>query len=168
MNQIANLIRSKLHQGTCPGQGARGELIAIEFDRLSYNNAEIYYARLYVWDDKVTGREVADWFKEAGAAEVVINQQIHDEVNDISEGLCSDGVRSWDINFATSPANPIPQPPTIRVARFEWKGYPREMPAQDLLNAIGLESVPETLTITFGTAPNPYARAEAAEQTPAA
>ena len=158
-NTFGNFIRSKLYQGICPGQGARGELALIDFQGLSQSGREFYGARLYVWDDKVTGREVAAWFKEAGAKWVEINEQIHDEHNSIFEGRCSDGVRSWDINFTTDPEPTTAPPLTICRAEYEWRGQNRSLPAQDLLDALALECppAPMTLTITIKRAPNPAA-----------
>ena len=59
MSAFGDHIGSKLHDGICPGQGARGELAYIEGKNANPDGSEQYYARLYVWDDKVTGREVA-------------------------------------------------------------------------------------------------------------
>lgn len=160
MSDFGDHIRSKLHQSICPGQGARGELIGIEHVCTAPNGADHYYSRLYVWDDKVTGREVAAWFKEAGAAEVEINQQIHDEWNNVFEGRCEDGPRSWDIKFSTpATAEPTPPPATVCVADYEWQGQKRRLSAQALLEAIALECppAPMTLVITLSTIPNPNA-----------
>jgi hypothetical protein len=160
MSTFGDHIRSKLYSGLCPGQGARGELAYIEHTGTTPRGSDHYYARLYVWDDKVTGREVASWFKDAGADTVEIDQQIHDEWNNVYEGRCEDGVRSWDIKFATpATEKPAPPPPTICVAEYQWQGQTRQLPAQQLLDAIALEcpAAPMTLAITLSTIPNPNA-----------
>lgn len=160
MSAFGDHIRSKLHATTCPGQGARGELAYIEHIGTAPDGSEHYYSRLYVWDDKATGGEVAGWFKEAGAATVEINQQIHDEGNSVFEGRCEDGVRSWDIEFSTpATKEPAPPPPTVCVAEYQWQGQTRRLPAQALLNAIALECppAPMTLTVTLLNIPNPAA-----------
>jgi hypothetical protein len=154
---FASHIRSKLHSSTCPGQGARGELAYIEHHSQTDDGRPRYYARLYVWDDNATAREVVGWFKEAGARYVQIDQQIHDEWNDIHEGRCEDGVRSWDILFVTEPRPPYEPPLTICVAEYQWQGQTRRLPAQELLDAIALECppAPMTLAITIKSVPNP-------------
>lgn len=106
--QVMEYVRSKLHDGQCPGAGALGELCYLDDSPHDSPTGETMHAtHMCVWKDSVTATQVAGFFREAGASEVHISQWMHDEFNDIVEGRCTlDNTRGWDIQFWLPKAGP--------------------------------------------------------------
>ncbi len=91
-----------MNGGQCPGASSLGECAAItkgmsEGSAGSYQTAHLY---LHSGADDLTSAEVAKWFYELGATDVVVYAVLYDKDNNIMNGSSiDDGVRPWDVSF---------------------------------------------------------------------
>ena len=93
-------LSRKFNDGSegCPTDKSMGECPYLELMDESSNR---YRAYLYIWHAgfHLTAAQVAAWFTEAGAHDVFITHVLHDPYNDTLEGVCSDGVKNWLVEF---------------------------------------------------------------------
>lgn len=121
IKDLLQLINSKMHEGTCPTAGSLGECAVISVD-----HRQIWTAVLYIWDDAFNdSAQVAQWFHDGGAAEVVVTHVLHDSVNEDRDGRCCDGGRAWWVYF-NMPDQIIPdtreyQYFTREIGESDWK-----------------------------------------------
>lgn len=95
MEGVLRSINAHMHHGSCPTSGCIGECAALD-----ETSPGVWWAALYIWDDNFNdSTEVAKWFTDLGAGEVVISHVLHDSYNGDKNGRCFDGVRAWHIEF---------------------------------------------------------------------
>jgi hypothetical protein len=99
---VLEAINYRMNGGGCPGAGSLGECAAITSFQALDSATPCYIAHLYLWSgaDDLTSAEVARWFHELGATDVVVSAVLFDHDNDVLNGACViDGARPWDVSY---------------------------------------------------------------------
>lgn len=99
---VLEAINYRMNGGKCPGAGSFGECAAITKSRAEGSASSYYTAHLYLHSgaDDLTPAEVASWFQELGATDVVVSAVLYDKDNNIMNGSSiDDGVRPWDVSY---------------------------------------------------------------------
>lgn len=99
---VLEAINNRMNGGWCPAAGSLGECAAITKSTAEGSASGYYTACLYLHSgaDDLTAAEVAGWFRELGATDVVVSAVLHDEDNNIMNGSSiDDGVRLWEVDY---------------------------------------------------------------------
>ncbi|MFM7010762.1 MAG: hypothetical protein ACKO0Z_15780, partial [Betaproteobacteria bacterium] len=95
-------INNRMNGGGCPMAGSLGECAAITKSTAEGSASSYYTACLYLHSgaDDLTPSEVAGWFHELGATDVVVSAVLFDKNNNILNGSSiDDGVRPWEVSY---------------------------------------------------------------------
>jgi hypothetical protein len=105
-SELLATINSHLHAGMCPQSGCIGECAAID-----ETMPGVWWAAIYIWDHEFNDSGlVARWFKDEGAAEVLISHVLYDGANGDRDGRTFDGVRAWHLQFSIPSCDIEPGP----------------------------------------------------------
>lgn len=99
---VLEAINLRMNGGGCPTAGSLGECAAITKSRADGSASSYYTAHLYLHSgaDDLTPSDVAAWFEELGATDVVVSAVLYDKDNRILNGSSiDDGVRPWDVSY---------------------------------------------------------------------
>jgi hypothetical protein len=99
---VRNEINRRMNLRRRPLAAAIGECAAITVTAAEGSACSFQTAHLYLHDgaDDLTPTEVAGWFKQLGAVDVVVSAVLYDMDNDIVNGASIlDGARPWDVSY---------------------------------------------------------------------
>jgi hypothetical protein len=93
-------VNARMHEGPCPGSGSLGECAAIS-DMDGGDGGTWYVASLYLWKAALDlqAATVAAWFEAADCINITVFATLHDPLNDVIDGVSSDGVWPWEVRF---------------------------------------------------------------------
>lgn len=99
---VLDAINHQMNGGSCPKAGSLGECAAITKSYAEGSTGCFFTAHLYLHSgaDDLTSAEVASWFYQLGATDVVVSAVLYDKDNNILNGSSiDDGVRPWDVSY---------------------------------------------------------------------